>query len=358
MTGLYIHIPFCSHRCSYCDFPIHVDPYGRLHEQYMDALCHEISHLQPATELQTIYIGGGTPSLLSEELFSQMLACIHRHCTVAPDAEITLELNPNTITPAKINHLHRLGINRCSVGVQSSDPQMLRRLGRIYDLQVVRDCIDTISAAGIDNISVDLIYGLPHSTLADWQRCLDDVLTLQPQHISCYALSVEPNTFYGRRYTHTQALDELAHEQYTLSNQLLASHGYEHYEISNYAMPERQSKHNLLYWTMGEYYAVGMAAHGYVGGRRYEHTDDIHAYIADPCGTQELDCNPATETLMLGLRMGGGIDIDAYQSTYNNPLNLDQIDRFGGLVYVRDGRLRLTEQGMFVSNYIIAELLR
>ena len=304
-TSIYIHIPFCKHRCAYCDFNTYAGQEDSI-PAYVKALINEIeavSTLKPnPINVHTVFFGGGTPSLLSAPQIDSVLKALRAAFTLTADAEISIEANPGTISPDKLNAIRKSGINRISFGVQSANTEELRMLERIHDFFTVIEAVSTARKAGFDNLNLDLIYGLPQQTLSTWQTTLQRIVDLNPEHISAYALTLEHGTPFGR-WSSKGLLplpdSDLAAEMYEYAEEFLASNGYEHYEISNWAIdvksqkskvenqtldlrpstPTHACKHNLQYWRSLPYLAFGAGAHGYDNGYRYSNVLRIKTYI-------------------------------------------------------------------------------
>lgn len=399
--GIYIHIPFCRARCSYCDFATGAYE-GTLAERYVNALTHEIesfrapvktsaapaadatntreTHGTEARELKaaderenvdTIYFGGGTPSLLTPAQVERVLAAIHRRFNVTPDAEVTLEMNPGTITPAILREFRRLGINRASFGAQTFDERELRRLGRTHTAADTRRTLRDLRAAGFDNISFDLIAGLPEQTLDAWSRNLDEALRLRPSHLSLYLLEVHEGTPLAeqlRRGRWREPDADLAAEMYRHMLERTAAEGYEQYEISNFCLPGRESRHNMKYWTGAPFYGFGSSAHSFDGRRtRWSNERDAARYTslvergASPLvEIVELDAHEAqAEALFLGLRLARGVNLAQHRARFGadvRELYAEDLLRFGeaGLVELNGDVLRLTRDGALLSNEVFA----
>ncbi len=286
MLSAYIHIPFCRRRCYYCDFPVSVvgdkNPItgDRMNgsnsstiAQYVGFLCQEIRQQEPIPPsrkpLNTIFFGGGTPSLLAIAQVHQVLQTLDQCFGIAANAEISMEVDPGTFDPAQISGYHAAGVNRVSVGVQAFQEKLLQAAGRSHTVEEIYSAIDWIHAAGFTNLSLDLISGLPHQTLADWETSLEKAIALSPTHLSCYDLTVEPVTAFGRQYkpgAKPLPSDEATAEMYRMAHRVLTSAGYEHYEISNYAKPGYQCRHNRVYWENRPFYGFGMGATSYISG--------------------------------------------------------------------------------------------
>ena len=308
--GVYVHVPFCAHRCDYCDFATWTDR-GHLMGDYVDACVADLGRraaanaLPPAT---SVFFGGGTPSLLPSELLVRVLDEIPR----AAGAEVTVECNPDSVDAAKLTAYRAAGIDRLSFGVQSSRAHVLAALGRTHDRDNVARSITMARDAGFERVSVDLIYGTPGETLDDWNRTLDDVLALEPDHVSAYALTVEPATPLGKLVAAGASAapdeDDQA-DKYAIVDARLGDAGFAWYEISNWARPGQECRHNLLYWTGADYLAIGCAAHGYTAGRRWwtvrtpeRYIEQVAAAVSGSSGDAERATEAGSETLAAGTR--------------------------------------------------------
>ena len=366
--GLYVHIPFCRQKCSYCDF------YSLPHSEekmdaYTAALVRHLEEVAPqaaAHVVDTVYIGGGTPTYLGAARLKTILTAIRKRYRLSHDAEITVEANPDSACDVKaLRTLHRAGVNRVSLGVQSADDDLLRRIGRIHTFDQVRQAAQAIRKAGIRNLSMDLIYGLPGQTLDQWLDTLAEVLALDPEHISCYGLKLEEGTpLYLRREQETFPDDDQQAEMYLSAVDTLARHGYEQYEISNFAKPGFASRHNLKYWHMDEYAGFGPGAHSDLGGVRFAYVRDIDRYIAGQLLLSESETEETLardfEYVMLSLRTAEGIDRAYFERTYRQRFApLDALFRqyeTAGLAQPTEKGWRLTPKGFLVSNSIIVAL--
>ena len=366
--GLYLHIPFCKAKCAYCDF------YSLAHSEekmdaYAAALTRHITEVAPQMQnhrVDTVYFGGGTPSYLGHKRLIALLKTIKKQCRVWDRAEITLEANPDSAGDWRaLRALRRAGFNRISLGVQSSDDEELRRLGRVHTWQQVKDAVAACRKAGLDNISLDLIYGLPDQTMERWENTLADALVLAPRHISCYGLKLEEGTpLYARRDSLTLPDGDMQADMYLYAVELLGQNGYAQYEISNFAQPGYESRHNLKYWTLGEYAGFGPGAHSDFGGVRYGYTQDLDGYLAGRLDLAESETISAQERemeyIMLRLRTVQGIDTREFESRFRQrfgPLDaiLDTCAAHG-LAQRTDTGWRLTPKGFLVSNRIIGDL--
>lgn len=349
-AGIYLHFPFCTRRCAYCNFYSCVYTPSVL-KDYTVALNREIVKWggEFRRPIDTVYIGGGTPSLLGENIRSVM-DTLFNSFSIKSDAEITCEINPDAgdgfLKAAKDS-----GVNRISMGVQSADDAQLKVLGRTHTFDDARNTFYRARQTGFDNISLDLMICLPNGNADTLERTLDEFLLLNPEHISAYMLKIEPKTKFFA--SDLQLPDEDEQErQYLNVCDTLENAGYTHYEISNFAKPSFESRHNLKYWRLDEYLGIGPAAHSMVDGKRFYYPDDIRAFIRGNSPVFEGDVDFVSETVMLSLRLIEGIPIDSL-SDKDFAMRLEKAD----LATVKNGRFSLTDRGMLVSNSIISELI-
>lgn len=372
--GLYIHIPFCRSKCEYCDFYSLAGGRDRdAMDQYVGAV---IAHLREAAQhasaytVDTIYFGGGTPSYFGPERLKPILTEIFRRYNVSKSAEITLEANPDSVNARALRRLQRAGFNRISIGVQSDSNELLKALGRPHSYQQAVLAVREARRAGFDNISVDLMYGLPNQTRDQWMNTLQNVIQLRPEHISCYGLKVEPGTpLYGYRDCANLPDDDTQADMYLFAVNSLESYGYRQYEISNFAITGCESRHNLKYWLGGEYLGFGPSAASDFAGKRFTCAPDLSGYIhgVQSGGAVLSECESlplherAGEYLMLRLRTRYGIDAEAYSRTFLMPFDplAAELERFAhaGLAVHEQNTWRLTPTGFLVSNQIIGALL-
>jgi len=370
-AGLYVHIPFCSSRCSYCDFATGLYQ-TELAERYVRALIHEIRSSRYAGEnVDTIYFGGGTPSLLSPAQLERILAALHENFNVAADSEITLEINPGSATPEKLRAFLNLGINRASFGAQTFDDAELAKLGRSHNSADALRTLADLREVGFANVSFDLIAGLPAQTLSGWQRNIQQALDLAPEHLSFYLLEVHSGTPLAehiRRGIQPQPDEDLAGVMYEWMLEQAAAAGYEHYEISNLCRPGFHSRHNVKYWTAAPYYGFGCSAHSYNGDtRRWSNQRDVLKYAemiesdASPVvEEQQLSATDVrAEAVFLGMRMMQGVDLRRYRESFGVDLrdeHAHDLDRFckAGLVELDGDLIRLTRTGALLSNEVFA----
>ncbi|GAB4483547.1 MAG: radical SAM family heme chaperone HemW [Thermodesulfovibrionales bacterium] len=364
---LYIHIPFCIRKCAYCDFPS--QPYdSRLAGDYVRALCRELAlRRDEAEELKTVFLGGGTPSMLPEASLCAVFSSIRENYRIARDAEITIEANPGTIGRSKLAALTGLGINRLSIGVQSFVDAELAVLGRAHSAEDARAAVECAGEAGFENISLDLMYGIPCQTRDSWLASLRQAVSLGPEHVSAYELTPEQRTPLCSDIGSGTLVLPQEDDVVRMSDDaidLLEEHGYERYEISNYARPGFRCIHNLNYWERGEYLGIGAGAHSFIGSRRSHNTADIRQYVslleqAASAEAGSLDITgkeAARETLFLGLRKTEGIDLKQAGLLLPGlvPASADLIAQ--GLLGEDRGRLRFTREGMRVSNSVLVQL--
>ncbi|MGF1481697.1 MAG: radical SAM family heme chaperone HemW [Cyanophyceae cyanobacterium] len=329
----YIHIPFCRRRCYYCDFPISVlgaetdastSPWV---EEYVQTLCAEIAATPALESLSTVFFGGGTPSLLSASQLQRILVTVERRLKIASDAEISIEMDPGTFSLQQLQEYKAAGINRISLGIQAFQDELLAACGRSHSQRDIFTAIDLIHQVEIPNFSLDLISGLPQQTLAQWQHSLTTAIAIAPQHISCYDLVLEPTTAFGRRYQAGNLLlpeDDLTAQMYRLAQQMLVEAGYEHYEISNYAQPGYQCRHNRVYWENKPYYGFGMGATSYVNQQRMSRPRTRREYYVwvqqlasnGSRAEDDSDTDELLETLMLGLRLADGISLSRIEQQF------------------------------------------
>ena len=366
--GLYLHIPFCKSKCAYCDF------YSLPHSEekmdaYTAALIRHLEEVAPrcaAHTADTVYFGGGTPSYLGEKRLTKLLKTVKKRYHVAADAEITLEANPDSAGDWKaLRALRRAGFNRVSLGVQAADDALLRRIGRVHTWDQVLSSVAAARMAGFDNLSLDLIYGLPGQTMAAWQDTLRAAAALETQHISCYGLKVEPGTpLWQQRESADIPDDDAQADMYLWTVDYLEKQGYAQYEISNFARPGYESRHNLKYWTLGEYAGFGPGAHSDMGGVRFAYERDLDGYIAGELRLSEMEeiapLDRDLEYIMLSLRTVQGIDSAYFQRQFRQKFQpmeelLAQYEVHGLAARTERG-WRLTPRGFFVSNAIIVSL--
>ena len=361
MSGIYIHIPFCASRCIYCGF--YSTTGLELRQKYVDVVCKEMTMREVSSPIETIYFGGGTPSQLTPEQLRQLFLYINK--VYAPHVtEVTIEMNPDDVTPEYAETLSQLGVNRVSMGAQTFNDERLRFLRRRHSSSQVYDAVRILREAGICNISIDLMYGFPDETLDDFRRDIDAALALDVEHISAYCLMIEEGTALHRMGVEA-ADEETERAMYEMLIDCLTAAGYEHYEISNFARPGYRSRHNSSYWNDTPYIGLGTAAHSYDGHCRSWNVADIRAYIAAiergelPTECEELDADTKyNDRIATALRTRDGLNLGELDERYRQYC-LTEAQRFiaDGLLEIVDNNLRLTRRGLFVSNMVMSELM-
>ena len=372
-SGLYIHIPFCVKKCNYCDFYSLGCASADKISKYIDALCAQIereSELYGDVAFDTVFLGGGTPSLLSVSDISRLFTTIRARLCVSSDAEITIEANPDTITKDRLVAWRECGINRLSIGLQSANDEMLKVLGRIHSYEDFERGFKLARNLGFDNISVDLMYALPNQDPSDLLKTLERVTSLCPEHISAYCLKIEPSTPFASMELELPD-EDTQYEMYCTICTYLSNLGYEQYEISNFAKNGHRCAHNLKYWLREDYVGLGPCAHSFFDGVRYSYEGDTSKYIAEissggvpdrlaeECNELALD-EKIDEYVMLRLRLCDGIDACEFERTFGVSLfqryDLSQYIK-GGYIALSEGRVAFTPKGFFVSNYILSSIL-
>lgn len=385
--AVYVHIPFCVRKCDYCDF-LSAPAELPVQTQYIDALCREIRAYRPEQLLEvakgggkenlqpffitSIFFGGGTPSLPPAKEIGKIMDTLREKFAIAPQAEVTIECNPGTVNEEKMACYKMAGINRISLGLQSASDEELKRLGRIHNFEQFMESWKHARAAGFDNINIDLMSGIPGQTEESYMHTLRTVLALKPEHISAYSLIVEEETPFYERYASGEGLpsEESDRRMYMQTKQILKEYGYERYEISNYARPGKECRHNLCYWTGKNYIGFGIGASSYLEGVRYKNTNGLSSYLensAQPFSlwegiTRLCKRERIEEFMFLGLRCQNGISIAeferrfdcSYESVYGEVT--ERFERMG-LLSRNSGFLALTDGGIDVSNTILAEFL-
>ncbi len=372
--GLYIHFPFCQSKCPYCDFYSITDP--SCADRYVNALILQMQDYSKAAsrhDVDTVFFGGGTPSMMSTKQLLRVIDGIYDNFNVCSDAEFTIEANPATLKTASLRKLRRAGINRLSIGLQSTNNDELRALGRIHTYEDFLESFKIARKAGFDNISVDLMYGIPNQTPSSFAETLRKVTALGPEHISVYGLIIEDGTPFGEKKDSLVLPDEDAEcKMYFDAVEYLSSRGYDQYEISNFSKPAHQCVHNLRYWNCEEYIGFGPGAHSYFGNRRFAYKKDISDYvrsmeepgsIADALSEdyEVKDSERIGEYVMLRMRLNEGVDTEFFAAEFG----VDFERLFGkylakyeknGFVCKKDRSWAFTPKGMYVSNYILSSM--
>lgn len=398
-AGIYLHVPFCRSRCSYCDFATEVWRDDDSVERYVDALKSEISNfrslisdpeivessdlrsliidpeiIEPTPgsrdQINTIYFGGGTPSLLSAKQVERLLRSVYDRFDVTQNVEITLEMNPATVTPDKLRDYRSLGVNRASFGVQTFNDRDLKLLARGHDANDARETFQMLRDAGFANVSFDLIAGLPGQTIRDWERNLDEALSMQPEHLSLYLLEIHQGTPLaeqlrsGRR---PMPDEDVAAQMYELLLDRTESAGYEQYEISNFARPDFGSRHNSKYWRLEPVFGFGVSAHSFDGVIRSWNERDTAKYVerieaanSAEVGRETIDAS--SEYVFLGLRLTAGISLSEYRERFGDDLERSRTAQLAELsaahlIEVSGDQLKLTRRGMLLSNEVFTALL-
>lgn len=379
--GLYIHIPFCVRKCKYCDFLSFDNLDETVKGRYVNALFSEI-RIQAANfcdyEIDTVFIGGGTPTAIPAQSLSEIIKCIKENFNVTEDAEITTESNPGTMTREMLETYKEAGINRLSIGVQSLDDRVLKALGRIHTAEEFKNTYFTARSAGFDNINIDLMFAVPLLTEKIWEETLLEAIKLAPEHISFYSLQLEEGTEFYEMYRKGQLVltdEDTDRRMYHNAVKLLQDAGYCHYEISNAARPGFESRHNLKYWMFEEYLGLGLGASSFVGGKRFVGTRIMEEYFAQYENTEKLPLLPQNaaelnteadsvfEYIFTGLRLVCGIDLARFSKYFGKsfeeyyPDKLKYIENMiaDGFMFRSESKLGLTLSGIDISNSIMSE---
>lgn len=367
--GLYLHTPFCVRRCNYCDFASFKETDCTWREKYIDTLCHEIElYADKGISIDTIFFGGGTPSLLTASEFSRIVDKIKETFVVLPNAEFTIEANPKTLNEEKLKAFMTSGVNRLSIGLQSIHDNEQKKLGRIHNYDDFLSIYHMARRLGIKNINVDLMYGIPDQTMESFCDTLRSVIDLAPEHISLYGLILEEGTpLYDAKDKLIFPTEDEECDMYYKAAEFMQRAGYNHYEISNYAKDGFECRHNLKYWHADEYVGVGLAAHSYYSNVRYGNPDDIHEYLSGNYaryGREDaLDHDSLSyEYVMLHLRLAEGFRLSEYERRFGKDFRSGREDILSklkacGLLTIENDKIALTERGFYVSNNILTELL-
>lgn len=378
IEALYIHIPFCKSKCNYCDFNSFTCWDIDLQERYIEALKREAlfqkKEQTTPIKLKSIFIGGGTPTCLSGGLLVHLLDFIKDSFSIASEAEITIEANPGTVDKEKLEELNKKGVNRISFGVQSFNDKLLKKIGRSHSAKEAYESLKLAREAGFTNINFDLMYGLPGQTLKDWEKNLQKVLQLGLEHISLYQLKIEKGTPFGQQLEQgilEEFDDELALEMYKMTHNYLSQAGYEHYEISNYARPGYQCRHNKIYWRCEPYLGLGAGAHSYLPPERIENVGDITTYIKLlenaqlPQKEREKQTLPIamSEVMFMGLRLLEGVNLEEFYRRFGQDARVVFQEAIAkclknGLIEIDSkNNLKFTPRGLFLGNLVFEEFL-
>lgn len=374
--GIYIHIPFCRKKCYYCDFPSFAG-YETLMEPYGTALSMEIEEksllLEQLGPADTVYIGGGTPTALPLGVLARLIGKLRRTVPIKSDAEITIEANPGTVDEEYLHALLECGVNRLSMGVQSFNDTILRAIGRIHTAEQAVRAVEMAKSAGFKNLSLDMMYGLPGQGLEDLKTSVETALELEPKHISIYGLQVEDGTLFARQQEKGELrlpVDDIVEAMYDYMTEYLPDRGYVRYEISNFALPGYESRHNMGYWTDVPYLGMGAAAHSYMGDSRWNNVSSVEKYIKSvetglPYRENEELLDRETEMeefCFLALRMSAGIDKRAFQRKFDCPIGSvynEAIEKMKArkLLEETEDHIRLTSLGMKFGNVVFREFV-
>ncbi|MGE5474483.1 MAG: radical SAM family heme chaperone HemW [Ignavibacteriales bacterium] len=379
--GLYVHIPFCKRKCAYCDFNSY-DNKEKLVESYIESLCKEIELSSPKGKCiaGSIFIGGGTPSLLDGKHIEQVLKQIRNYYYIEDGCEITIESNPGTLTETNLKAYIKSGINRLSIGLQACQDKHLKTLGRIHDYQMFEESYLLARKTGFKNINIDLIFGVPGLNLKEWKETLEKVINLKPEHLSCYSLKIEAKTLFNKIYNQSEGLENKKYpnlpsekqerEMYYTAIQYLKQNGYKHYEISNFSLEGYECRHNIVYWKCREYLGFGAGAHSYYKGKRYRNYLNIEKYISS-LGRNKLPTTDVKkinsdesigEYIILGLRLIDGININEFKQRFNldfEEIYKAQINKLikGKLLQKMQQNYCLTQRGLDLANQVMLEFI-
>ena len=384
--GLYIHIPFCKQKCKYCDF-VSFSNKEKLIEEYIKCLCQELEEVgegikldienkvSDIIEVRTIYIGGGTPSFINEKHIEQIMQVIRENYTIQPNAEITIEVNPGTADAEKLKKYKELGINRLSIGVQSTNNNLLNMLGRIHTYEEFESTYNLARKVDFNNINIDFMIGLPNQTIEDVEDILEKVKRLNPEHVSVYSLILEEDTPLSKMVANHELYmpaDELEREMYWRIKKGLENLGYTHYEISNFAKPGMEAKHNLDCWEQKEYMGFGIAAHSYVDDARFSNIENIEEYIKNYKENkqennfilhekQDLEAK-TKEYMILGLRKIEGVDCSKFENKFSKDIfevfekEIEKLVR-EELIEIKEGKIKLSNKGIDLANIVWEEFI-
>jgi len=374
--GLYIHIPYCLHKCGYCDFNSHnINPEEM--GLYVAALLKELDHYAKGPvqdrEVATIFLGGGTPTTLSAALLDDILKACRTRFQLSPDCEITLEANPATVSLDLLQAIRNSGYNRISIGVQSFHEDQLKLLERVHSLEEIHLTVATARQAGFDNLSLDLMFALPGQTLEQWRSNLEQALAKHPEHLSTYNLTIEPGTVFHKLHAQgklTMPPEDFQLELYQETIQTLTAAGYQHYEISNFCKPGRECRHNLIYWNNGETLGLGAGASSYLNGTRFKNCNLPSRYIREVMDKgvavefeERLEPGKAMgETLMLGLRLLKGMAIDRFEERFDTSFdkaygNVADSLLEKSLITMDNNRIALSQKGLYLADSVILEFI-
>lgn len=369
--SLYVHIPFCKQKCFYCDFKSYAG-IEELENDYIDALILEIRNKCKGYLIKTLFIGGGTPSYLSENNLSKLLKELNK-LSFLDDAEKTIECNPGTLSDEKIKIIKENNINRISMGLQTTKNSLLKNIGRIHTIEEFKANYKRVRELGIENINIDIMFGLPNQSLEDYKETLEDIVKLNPEHISAYSLIIEEGTYFYKLYEENKLNvpnEDDERRMYEITKEILEDNNYKQYEISNYAKEGRECRHNKVYWELDEYIGVGVSASSFIDEKRIKNIDNIKEYIerinSNIDVSESIVANSLKEDMeefmFLGLRMIEGVSIDKFKDKFSKDIN----DVYGeiinknkklGLLDEKNRRIYLTDKGIEVSNWVMSEFI-
>lgn len=374
--GIYVHVPFCIKKCNYCDFnSFKLNREDK--KNYIEGIIAEMKLYSKQFDkdcFSTVFIGGGTPSILESEELKLLIDNIHSNFNISDDAEISIEANPGTLTSEKLKTLYLSGVNRLSMGLQSSDKKHLESLGRIHSYEEFKKNFEIAREVGFENINVDLMFSLPNQTFEEWQQTLKDVVKLNPTHISAYSLIIEDGTVFGKLYDEGKlelSDEELYLKMYYYTRSYLKENGYNQYEISNYAKNKKECKHNVLYWKCGNYLGIGPGSHSYLNEKRFSNYKDIKTYCEKlkkselPIeNIEKLDKQDMMEEkVIMGLRMNEGINLKKFNKRFEidfMKIYKSEVESLEnkGLIKLDDSKICLTNRGIDISNKVFIEFLK
>ena len=374
--GLYIHIPYCIHKCGYCDFNSHLIKHDEM-DTYVNALIKELNHYakiySPKNTIDTIFLGGGTPTTLSIPQLETILKECEKRFKITTNAEITIEANPASILKGQLKSIRKLGYNRISIGVQSFDKKELQVLDRAHKVEEIHHTIDEARKAGFNNLSLDLMFAIPQQTISNWNKNLNQAIDKNPEHLSTYNLTIEKGTAFWKMESTgklTMPSDDHQLALYKQTIELLKNNGFQHYEISNFALPGKECNHNIAYWKNKNTLGLGAGASSYLDGIRTKNTAIPYNYIKNVLDNQvsvesqeSLEPRRAMgEAMMLGLRLIKGINIRNFEERFQVPLkvafgNVIESLRKKDLIVLEKDQLRLSEKGLFLADSVILEFI-
>lgn len=370
MIGLYVHLPFCTQKCHYCDFVISTSKAADSRRTFLVAFKKEAEHHAANFKnslFETLYLGGGTPSVLNENEIALVFETLRRFFKFKKNTEITLETNPGDVTAAKARHYRKLGVNRVSLGAQSFNDATLKKINRAHDTKAIADSYHELKSAGFKNINLDLILSLPGETLGDVQKSLEELLKLKPQHVSLYELTIEEKTVFGnlsRQGKLKLPPEESQLAMLSLARNALKENGFSHYELLNYAKPGFESRHNRLYWANQEYLGLGPGAFSYIEGRRFRHSASVEEYLkkaaqGDWNAFEEETLTPEkkeTESFLLALRLTKGTPVNRFKKLIQaRKPEIDGLKK-KNLLQIQANRIQLTPRGQLFAETVFTEL--